>query len=232
MKRALHVPANAASGRVRSMYHAWENSMDIPETVTRVVDGAKHALEHLHLPDRDAREDPLEIIKADHERVSALFKIVLADERIASSKARATVAEIVRELEAHAKMEEKLFYPALRARTKATGDDRQTILEAVEEHGSMKDLLRKIKRSTGRDETLRAKLQVLSEIVEHHVREEEEQMFPEAHRLLGEKRLADLGAAMATFKAKGRGTSASSKVSKSSKSRRPSPKTVRTRKVA
>lgn len=174
--------------------------MTIPSTVARVVGSAHDMLEHL-IP-AEPHADALEIIKADHERVSALFKIVLGGEPPA--KARATIAEIVRELEAHAKMEEKLFYPALRARTKATGDDRQTVLEAVEEHGSIKDLIKKIKRSTGRDETLRAKLVVLSEIVEHHVREEEHEMFGEAKRLLGEKRLAELGVAMAKFKEKAR----------------------------
>lgn len=150
----------------------------------------------------ESAPDALAIIKDDHDRVDALFKRVLASDGSSLAKTRPTIDEIVRELEAHAKMEETIFYPALRARTKATGDDRQTVLEAVEEHGTMKDLLRKIKKSTGRDETLRAKVQVLSELVAHHVREEEREMFAEAHRLLGEKRLAELGVAMAKFKAK------------------------------
>jgi len=179
--------------------------MAISETVTRAVRSAKDAFENVHLPGQDPHEDALEIIKADHERVSALFKIVLSSSGLPPAKVRTTIAEIVRELEAHAKMEEKLFYPALRARTKATGEDRQTVLEAVEEHGSIKDLIKKIKRSSGRDETLKAKLQVLSELVEHHVKEEENDMFGEAKRLLGEKRLTELGVAMAKFKAKARG---------------------------
>ncbi|GAC1550460.1 MAG: hypothetical protein NVS3B16_24890 [Vulcanimicrobiaceae bacterium] len=183
--------------------------MSLKESVTRVVDGAKDAMEHLHAANGRPAPDALAIIKADHERVSALFKTVLSGDGGSMAKARKTIDEIVHELEMHAKMEETLFYPALRARTKASGDDRQTVLEAVEEHGSIKDLLKKIKRSSGRDETLKAKVQVLSEIVEHHVHEEEQEMFGEAHRLLGEKRLADLGVAMAKFKSKASGGSGS-----------------------
>jgi len=183
--------------------------MSLKQSAARVVNGAKDAIEHLHRSGeederRDAAPDALALLKEDHERVSALFKTVLSGDAGSMAKARSTIERIVSELEAHAKMEETLFYPALRARTKATGKDRQTVLEAVEEHGSIKDLLKKIKRSTGRDETLKAKVQVLSELVEHHVHEEEHEMFGEARRLLGEKRLAELGVAMAKFKTKAR----------------------------
>ncbi len=191
--------------------------MNVKESVARAVDGAKDTLENLHAP--EAAPDALAIIKADHERVSGLFKTVLGSDAGSMAKARPTIDRIVSELELHAKMEEELFYPALRARTKATGEDRQTVLEALEEHGTMKDLLKKIKRSTGRDETLKAKVLVLSELVEHHVHEEEHDMFGEAHRLLGEKRLAELGVAMAKFKAKASRGAARPKSGKGSPSR-------------
>lgn len=180
--------------------------MTMKDTLTRVVDSARDAARGAGL-EHDSAEleapDALKFLKDDHDRVSALFKEVLADDANVT-KMRPVIAEIVRELETHAKMEESIFYPALRKRSKATGEDRQRVLEALEEHGTLKDLIKKIKRSTGRDETLKAKVQVLSELVEHHVHEEEHEMFGEAKRLLGESRLRALGEDMAVFKTRGK----------------------------
>jgi len=73
------------------------------------------------------------------------------------------------------------------------------VLEAFEEHGVVKDLIAKIRRITGRDESLEAKVTVLKELVEHHVKEEESTIFAEARRVLGNK-LQPLGAEMQRFK--------------------------------
>jgi Hemerythrin HHE cation binding domain len=95
-------------------------------------------------------------------------------------------------------MEETLFYPALR---KAGGkDERDTVLEANEEHGVVKDLIAKIERVGPRDETIEAKVTVLKELVHHHVKEEEGTMFGEARKALGEERLQQLGEEMQRFK--------------------------------
>ncbi len=179
-------------------------------TIDAVVDSAHElarsvGLDGAHDDEAEPKTAPdaLAIIKDDHERVSALFERALAKDAVVT-KMRPVVDEIVRELETHAKMEETIFYPALQKRTKAADDDRQRVLEAYEEHGTLKDLIKKIKKSTGRDESLRAKVQVLKELVEHHVREEEQAMFAEAHRLLGETRLRALGVEMAAFKNRGK----------------------------
>ena len=93
------------------------------------------------------------------------------------------MAKIVQALTVHAQMEESLFYPALR---KAGGEDeRDSVLEAAEEHGVVKDLIAKIEALPPRDETLEAKVTVLKELVHHHVKEEESQIFSEARRALG-----------------------------------------------
>jgi hemerythrin-like domain-containing protein len=73
------------------------------------------------------------------------------------------------------------------------------VLEAFEEHASAKDLIAKIRALPPRDETLTAKITVLKELVEHHVEEEESQIFSEARRVLG-KKLDALGAEMQRFK--------------------------------
>jgi hemerythrin superfamily protein len=146
--------------------------------------------------------DAIAILKDDHRKVEALFKEALGDKTSFLSSQRKTVALILKELALHAKVEEALFYPAVYGKTKANSEERQQTLEAVEEHGAMKDLMRKIGKAGPRDESFRSKVQVLSEIVEHHVEEEESSFFPEAKRLLGEERLEKLGAEIAKVKAR------------------------------
>ncbi|GAC1629341.1 MAG: hypothetical protein NVS4B5_20360 [Vulcanimicrobiaceae bacterium] len=183
--------------------------MSMKETLAGVIDSAHDTARKIGLEHdgeeggHDAAPDALAIIKADHDRVADLFKRALADDSNVT-KMRPLVAEILSELETHAKMEESLFYPALYKKSKSADEDRQRVLEAAEEHGTLKDLMKKIKKSTGRDETLRAKVQVLSELVKHHVEEEEHEMFDEARRLLGEKRLEALGVEMTAFKSRGK----------------------------
>lgn len=173
------------------------------ETLTRVLDSTQHIFSGDETDEeRDLHTDAITLLKRDHREVEAMFKEALADETDALTKQRKTIENILHALELHAKVEEALFYPAVQQKTKRDTEDRQGVLEAFEEHGSMKDLMRKIKRSTGRDDTLRAKVQVLSEIVEHHVKEEESSLFDEAKRLLGDKKILALGAEIAKMKAR------------------------------
>ena len=168
--------------------------MNIKETVSRVFrrdgesdqnDGAAEA------------PDALELIHSDHEEVNTLFEQALNDKTPSAQRRKAT-AQILQALTVHAEMEEQIFYPALR---KAGGrEDRDMLLEAYEEHGVVKDLIAKIEAIRGRDETLKAKLTVLKELVQHHVKEEESEIFGEARKRLGDKRLDALGAEMQRFK--------------------------------
>jgi hemerythrin superfamily protein len=140
--------------------------------------------------------DALEVLHADHEEVAALFKTAL-DDAASSAAKKAAVAKACLALTVHAKMEEKIFYPALRKAGKQK--EKESVLEAAEEHACVKDLIAKIKRIQGRDETVEAKVTVLKELVEHHVREEESEMFDEARNVLGDK-LQALGEEMQRFK--------------------------------
>jgi hemerythrin superfamily protein len=167
--------------------------MNIKETVTRVFrrDGDAEETGKPEAP------DALELIHSDHEEVSALFEQALNDETPSAQRRKAT-AQILQALTVHAEMEEQLFYPALR---KAGGrEDRDMVLEAYEEHGVVKDLIAKIEAIQGRDETLKAKLTVLKELVQHHVKEEESEIFGEARKRLGDDRLQALGEEMQRFK--------------------------------
>ncbi len=145
----------------------------------------------------EAAPDALTLIRKDHREVDELFATAL-DEDTPAARRRATVAKIVQALTVHAQMEESLFYPALR---KAGGkDERDSVLEAAEEHGVVKDLIAKIEALPPRDETLEAKVTVLKELVHHHVKEEESEIFSEARSALGQERLQQLGAEMQRFK--------------------------------
>lgn len=143
--------------------------------------------------------DALSLIHGDHEEVSALFERALGDGARASER-RSLATRICDALTLHARMEEALFYPALR---RAGGqDEKDSVLEAAEEHGVVKDLIAKIQATRAGDETLKAKLTVLKELVQHHVREEESTIFSEARRTLGDQ-LDELGAEMQAFKSSG-----------------------------
>jgi hemerythrin superfamily protein len=165
--------------------------MNIKETVSRVFGKRGDGEEG------QPAQDALELIRSDHREVDALFAKALGDDTPSAQRRRA-IAQIVEALSVHARMEEALFYPALR---KAGGaDERDSVLEAAEEHTIVKELIAKIERSEGRDETLNAKVTVLKELVHHHVQEEEGTIFDEARRVLGKERLEQLGEQMQRFK--------------------------------
>ena len=169
--------------------------MAIQDAIMDAVGSAKDALTDAAAP------DAVDLLKADHREVEALLKEILADKRSTLTGQRKNVAAVLAALALHAKIEESIVYPAVYGKTKRDSDERLEVLEAFEEHGSMKDLMRKIARAEGRDESLKAKVQVLSEITEHHVKEEESTFFPEAKKLLGEKRLKEIGKQILAIKA-------------------------------
>ncbi len=112
------------------------------------------------------------MLKEDHKAVSALFKEF-------KDAAPARKLEIARQtsqmLKVHTAIEEEIFYPAIKARIEA-----DMVNEAVVEHASAKDLIAQIDGMTGKEELFSAKVTVLSELIEHHVKEEESEMFRQA----------------------------------------------------
>jgi hemerythrin superfamily protein len=157
-----------------------------------------------------AAPNALDLLHSDHEAVAALFETALAEATPSAAK-RNAIASVCAALTLHAKMEEKIFYPALRKAGKR--DEKDSVLEAAEEHDLVKGLIAKIRRVTGRDETLAAKVTVLKELVEHHVAEEESTMFDEARKVLGSK-LDALGAEMQSFKERAGGKGAKKPVAR------------------
>jgi iron-sulfur cluster repair protein YtfE (RIC family) len=146
--------------------------------------------------------DATALLKADHAKLKALFNEAneLSD-RAYAARAR-LFQQIERELKLHTQIEEQIFYPALKAKTKAATPERDEVLEAYEEHAGAKELLRRIEATDPKDETYKAKVQVLSEMVIHHAQEEESEMFKQARKLLSKGELEELGDEIAAMKKK------------------------------
>jgi hemerythrin superfamily protein len=135
--------------------------------------------------------DAIRLLKADHRQVEQWFGQF---EKTRSSARKADLAsKICQALTVHTQIEEELFYPAFIGAT----DDKDTHHEAIVEHAGAKDLIRQIQSSDPEDDYYDAKVKVLSEMIKHHVKEEEQRggMFAEAKqsdmdlRALGEQLL-------------------------------------------
>lgn len=138
-------------------------------------------------------QDAIALLKADHAEVHAWFEEYeeLGD-RAHKSKSK-LVAKICQALTIHTQIEEEIFYPAVRAAGKDTEED--MVDEAVVEHASAKDLIAQLEQMQPEDDLYDAKVKVLGELIDHHVEEEEDEMFPKARKLALD--LVALGAEMA-----------------------------------
>ncbi|AHE48501.1 Hemerythrin HHE cation binding domain protein [Aeromonas hydrophila 4AK4] len=140
-----------------------------------------------------AEKDAIALLRADHRTVSGLFAEY--EKTRSNAKKRALVTEICRALTVHTQIEEEIFYPAIKAVLK----DKLLLPEATVEHGGIKDLIAQIEGLEPDGEMYDAKVKVLSEYVEHHVEEEQSEMFPKVKA--SSLDLAKLGARMAARKA-------------------------------
>jgi len=123
-------------------------------------------------------QDAVELLKADHRQVEDWFEEF---EKTRSDSKKADLADkICTALKVHAMIEEEIFYPAF---IEATGDE-DMHHEAVVEHDGAKKLIAEIEASSPEDEYYDAKVTVLSEMIKHHVKEEEQRdgMFAEARK--------------------------------------------------
>lgn len=132
--------------------------------------------------------DALDLITTQHDEVDALF-IQLESKSATGDTRQRLFDQLADNLAAHATMEEKVFYPAVRS--KRTDD---MLIESTEEHLQMKRMIADLLELPTDDERFDAKLKVLKEEVEHHAREEEEEkLFPIVRTLLSADELAALG---------------------------------------
>jgi hemerythrin-like domain-containing protein len=141
---------------------------------------------------KSAPKDAIALLKADHEAVSQLFAEYEKTRSIPNKKA--LVAEICTALSVHAQIEEEVFYPAVKTALK----DKLLVPEATVEHGGVKDLIAQLEGVEPDGEMYDAKVKVLSEYVRHHVKEEQNEMFPKVK--VSSLDIVELGARMAARK--------------------------------
>ena len=123
-------------------------------------------------------QDAIALLTADHREVSDMFEqFENLSDRAKATKAKLT-EKICTALIAHTTIEEEIFYPAVREAVK----DEDMVDEAVVEHASAKDLIQQLQEMNPDDDLYDAKVKVLSEQIEHHVKEEEEEMFEKAKK--------------------------------------------------
>jgi hemerythrin superfamily protein len=133
-----------------------------------------------------------DLLKKQHKSVKALFKKVEKTED--GRQRRQLMDEIANELKMHTKIEEEIFYPAVREIGSSKAEE--LVDESYEEHHVVDLVLAELPKVDPEDERFAAKMTVLSELVEHHADEEEDEMFPMCEKKLGKERLQELGAQM------------------------------------
>jgi len=132
------------------------------------------------MPSSRAAKDACDLLDADHRAVKKMFKefeeLTQSRARSAAQKKMEMARQICMELTVHAQLEEEIFYPAVRAAIK----DTDLLDEAEVEHQSAKDLIAQIQAAGEPDDKFEAKVKVLGEYIDHHVKEEKNEMFPKA----------------------------------------------------
>jgi hemerythrin superfamily protein len=132
-----------------------------------------------------AAPDACSLLDADHRKVKKMFgeyeTLTKSKAASAGQKRRELANEICLELTVHAQIEEQIFYPALRQAIKST----DLLDEAKVEHATVKDLIAQLESASGVDEMFDAKVKVLGEYIDHHVKEERNEIFVQARAARG-----------------------------------------------
>jgi hemerythrin superfamily protein len=143
--------------------------------------------------------DAIMLLIGDHNRVRGLFKrFEKAEEAKDQATAQQLATTILTELDVHAEIEEKHFYPAC----KEAGIEvlTEVVDEGEEEHHVAKTLIAEIRAETPGSDHWSAKMKVLMENIQHHADEEEKEMFPKTRRALGAEKLKALAEQMEATK--------------------------------
>jgi hypothetical protein len=119
--------------------------------------------------------DAIAVLKADHKLVDGMFKEFEAAK--SETQKRSLTSKIIAALKVHTQIEEEIFYPACRGEI-----DDDMLDEAKVEHNSAKQLIAEIEVMQPGEELYDAKVTVLGEYIRHHVKEEEQEMFPQARK--------------------------------------------------
>ena len=141
--------------------------------------------------------DALTLLKKDHDKVKSLLSELEPTTERAIKTRSELFDRIKSELTVHEIIEEEIFYPTLKQHPRA----KEIVLEGYEEHNVVDDLMGELSALPVDDETWGAKAKVMIENIEHHIEEEEGEMFTKARQVLDRDELEDLGKVMAARKA-------------------------------
>ena len=140
--------------------------------------------------------DAITMLKADHDKVKGLLSDLESTTERGVKTREELFATIKGEVTIHEVIEEEIFYPALKSHPKA----KDIVLEAYEEHHVVDLLMGELESLDVSDPTWGAKAIVMKENIEHHIEEEEGEMFPQARQVFDRQELQDLGDRMAERK--------------------------------
>jgi hemerythrin-like domain-containing protein len=132
------------------------------------------------------------MLKSDHANVKRLLRELAETSERATKQRETLVSQIERELKTHAQLEEEVFYPAFLSAARNT-DAEDLFYEAAEEHHVADMVLPALKGANPKSHEFKAKAKVLKDLIEHHIKEEETQMFVVARQLFDEDQLRELG---------------------------------------
>ncbi|MGQ0526111.1 MAG: hemerythrin domain-containing protein [Betaproteobacteria bacterium] len=144
------------------------------------------------MPRKSTKTDALAMLKADHDKVKKMFKEFETLDSDETEEKAQLVKQACAELKIHTQLENEIVYPALR---EAIEDD-DLMDEALVEHEAAEELISQLEQMQPGDEMYDAKFTVLGEYVNHHIAEEQKEMFPAAKKAkidlaaLGEQMLA------------------------------------------
>ena len=138
----------------------------------------------------------LTLLKQDHDRVKKMLEELDATTERALKSRPDGLARLKADLSVHEAIEEEIFYPALKGHAEA----KEIVLEAYEEHDVVDTIMSEIEQTPVDDETWGAKFTVMKENIEHHIDEEESEMFKQARSLMDGEELEDLGEQMSARK--------------------------------
>lgn len=141
----------------------------------------------------------IDFLVKDHEKFKTLFGKVRESNNEAEK--RKLFRQIKTELDAHTKIEEEIFYPSVKEKAEVV----DIVEEGIQEHHQTDLFIREIENLVDGSDVFDPKLKVLMEGVEHHIQEEEKEMFPKVRDKFTEAELNDLGSKLQSKKAAGRG---------------------------
>lgn len=133
----------------------------------------------------------VELLKRQHEEVKDLLERMIAEDE--KKESRSLLTQLGRVVRLHMAIEEKMVYPAASRAFDGDEDDEETVLEAYEEHAVARHCLEALEGTSFNDKRFVVRVKIVRELLERHIEEEENDMFPELEGKLGREGIEKLG---------------------------------------